>query len=67
MSKRSPKSLEGKLEIVQLLLKHEQSISQLSEQYKVSDKTIQSWKVKYEKFGIDVLRNPKLGRDTLLN
>ncbi|MGY3781958.1 hypothetical protein ACWH5J_12630, partial [Streptococcus gallolyticus] len=30
-----------------MLLKHEQSISQLSEQYEVSDKTIQSWKVKY--------------------
>lgn len=35
MSKRSPKSLEEKLEIVQLLLKHEQSVSQLSEQYNV--------------------------------
>ena len=59
MSKRSPKSLEEKLEIVQLLLKHEQSISQLSEQYEVSDKTIQSWKVKYEKFGIDGLKESK--------
>lgn len=51
MSKRSPKSEEEKLEIVQLLFSHEKSISQLSKQFKVSESTILSWKLKYEKDG----------------
>ncbi|WP_420781333.1 transposase, partial [Streptococcus canis] len=51
MSKRSPKSEEEKLEIVQLLFSHEKSISQLSKQFKVSEPTILSWKLKYEKDG----------------
>lgn len=48
MSKRRPKSVEEKLEIVLSLLRQEQSITQLSHHYKISDKTIQSWKMKNE-------------------
>ena len=59
MSKRSPKSVEEKLEIVHLLLNQEQSVSQLSKQYQVSERTIQSWKMKYEKFGVDGLRESR--------
>ncbi|KHD46107.1 transposase [Streptococcus hongkongensis] len=51
MSKRSPKSVEEKLEVVQLLLTHEKSISQLSKQCGVSESVIKSWKAKYEKAG----------------
>ena len=40
MSKRSPKSVEEKLEIVLSLLNQTKSISQLSHHYKVSDKII---------------------------
>ncbi|MGV3010918.1 helix-turn-helix domain-containing protein, partial [Streptococcus thoraltensis] len=59
MSKRSPKSVEEKLEVVRLLLNQEQSLTQLSKQYQVDDQTIQSWKMKYEKFGIDGLRESR--------
>ncbi|MGT2715456.1 IS3 family transposase [Streptococcus respiraculi] len=41
MSKRSPKSVEEKLEIVCLLLNQEQSLTQLSKQYQVDNQTIQ--------------------------
>lgn len=40
MSKRSPKSVEEKLEIVLSLLREEQSITQLSYHYKISVLTI---------------------------
>ncbi|OHY30398.1 transposase [Streptococcus parauberis] len=56
MSKRSPKSAEEKLEAVQLLLNHEKSPSQLSKLYGVSEPTIKSWEVKYEKKGVDGLK-----------
>ena len=56
MSKRSQKSEEEKLEIVQLLFSHKKSISQLSNQFKVSKSTILSWKLKYEKDGVDGLK-----------
>ena len=56
MSKRSQKSEEEKLEIVQLLFSHKKSISQLSKQFKVSKSTILSWKLKYEKDGVDGLK-----------
>ncbi|WP_422802298.1 helix-turn-helix domain-containing protein [Streptococcus thoraltensis] len=46
ISKRSPKSVEEKLEVVRLLLNQEQSLTQLSKQYQVDDQTIQSWKMK---------------------
>lgn len=51
MSKRSPKSVNEKLEIVQRLLNHEKSVSQLSKLYGVSESAINSWKMKYEKDG----------------
>ena len=51
MSKSSPKSVEEKLEIVQRLLNHEKSVSQLSKLYGVSELAINSWKMKYEKDG----------------
>lgn len=59
MSKRSPKSVEEKLEIVCLLLNQEQSLTQLSKQYEVNVRTIQSWKMKYEKSGIDGLKESR--------
>lgn len=43
MLKRSPKSVDEKLEIVQLLFSHKKSISQLSKQFKVSESTILSY------------------------
>lgn len=49
MSKRSPKLVEKKLEIVCLFLNQEQSLTQLSKQYQVNHQTIQSWKMNYEK------------------
>ena len=42
MSKRSPKLVEEKLEVVHLLLNQEQSVGQLSKQCQVSKQTIQS-------------------------
>lgn len=59
MSKRSPKSVEEKLEVVRLLLNQEQSLTQLSKQYEVNVRTIQSWKMNYEKFGIDGLKESR--------
>lgn len=59
MSKRSPKSVDEKLEIVQLLLSHKKSISQLSKQFKVSKLTILSWKMKYEKDGVDGIKESR--------
>ena len=56
MSKRSPKSVEEKLEIVQLSLNGKKSTSQLSQLYGVSESTIQYWKVTYKKFGIEGLK-----------
>lgn len=48
MSKRSPKSVGEKLEIVLLYLNHHKSISYLAEQSRVSYKTIQEWIRKYK-------------------
>lgn len=59
MSKRSPKSAEEKLEAVQLLLNHEKSPSQLSKLYGVSEPTIKSWEVKYEKKGVNGLKESR--------
>lgn len=56
MSKRSPKSVEEKLEIIQLYLTHEYSISQLVKLYQVSEPSIKQWTNRYEKNGIDGLR-----------
>ncbi|MGY3781913.1 helix-turn-helix domain-containing protein, partial [Streptococcus gallolyticus] len=38
------------------LLNHEKSVSQLSELYGVSESAINSWKMKYEKNGVDGLK-----------
>ena len=51
MSKRSPKSVEEQLEIVQRLLNHEKSVSQLSKLYGVSESAINSLVRKFEKDG----------------
>ena len=59
MSKRSPKSVEEKLEIVQRLLNHEKSVSQLSKLYGVSESAINSWKMKYEKDGVVGLKESR--------
>ena len=59
MSKRSPKSVEEKLEIVQWLLNHEKFASQLSEQYGVSESAIHSWVGKYKKNGVDGLQKSR--------
>lgn len=56
MSKRSPKSVEEKFEIIQLYLTHEYSISQLVKLYQVSEPSIKQWTNRYEKNGIDGLR-----------
>lgn len=55
MSKRSPKSVEEKLQCVQSYLNHEYSISQLIHKYQVSDFTIKSWVTKYQTEGIEGL------------
>lgn len=55
MSKRSPKSVGEKLEIVLLYLNHHKSISYLAKQSQVSYKTIQEWIRKYKQDGIDGL------------
>lgn len=59
MFKRSPKPVEEKLEAVQLLLNYEKSPSQLSKLYGVSEPTIKSWEVKYEKNGVDGLKESR--------
>lgn len=55
MSKRSPKSVGEKLEIVLLYLNHHKSIGYLAKQSQVSYKTIQEWIRKYKQDGIDGL------------
>uniref|UniRef100_UPI001386DF09 transposase n=1 Tax=Streptococcus sp. S784/96/1 TaxID=2653499 RepID=UPI001386DF09 len=48
MSKRSPKSVEEKPEIVNLYLEKGRSISSLIREYGVSDTTIRTWVRKYK-------------------
>lgn len=55
MSKRSPKSVGEKLEIVLLYLNHHKYIGYLAKQSQVSYKTIQEWIRKYKQDGIDGL------------
>lgn len=52
MSKRSPKSVDEKLEIILQYLNHEKSSTQLSRQYQIDSKTIERWKLNYQKFGV---------------
>ncbi len=59
MSKRSPKSVEEKLEIVNLYLEKGKSISSLIREYGVSDTTIRTWVRKYQQLGIAGLRESK--------
>ncbi|MFC5632087.1 MULTISPECIES: helix-turn-helix domain-containing protein [Streptococcus] len=56
MSKRIPKSVEEKLEIVNLYLEKGKSISSLIREYGVSDTTIRTWVRKYQQLGIAGLR-----------
>ncbi len=56
MSKSPPKSVKEKLEIIQLYLTHEYSISQLVTLYQVSESTIKRWINRYEKNGMTGLR-----------
>ena len=59
MSKRSPKSVEEKLEVVVAYLEQGQSISSLTRQFNVSEKAIRNWIRKYKQDGIDGLRESK--------
>ncbi len=56
MSKRIPKSVEEKLEIVNLYLEKGKSISSLIRESGVSDTTIRTWVRKYQQLGIAGLR-----------
>lgn len=56
MSKRSPKSVEEKCDIVQLLIKGERSVSQLAKQYRIAGTTVKRWRDKYQQYGIDGLK-----------
>lgn len=55
MSKRSPKSVEEKLEVVQLYLNEGKPISYLARRYKIDQSTIKCWLRKYRQDGIDGL------------
>ncbi|SNV44216.1 transposase [Streptococcus acidominimus] len=59
MSKRSPKSVEEKLEIVNLYLEKGKSMSILIREYGVSDTSIRTWVRKYKHLGIEGLRESK--------
>ncbi len=59
MSKRSPKSVEEKLEIVNLYLEKGKSISSLIREYRVSDATIRTSVRKYKHLGIAGRRERK--------
>ena len=56
MSKRNPKSVEEKLEVVHLYLEQEKSITTLTKVFGVSDDTIKDWVRKYQKDGIEGLK-----------
>jgi ISSth1 transposase len=49
MLKRSPKSVDEKLEVVFLYLGQGKSISTLIKMFRVSDETIRNWSCKYKK------------------
>lgn len=59
MSKRSPKSVEEKLEAVHLYLEQGQSISTLVMKFEVSESTIREWIRKYKQDGIDGLKESR--------
>ena len=59
MSKRSRKTVEEKLEIVQRYLSHKQSLSQLAKSNQVSDYAITQWVKRYQKDGRDILNESR--------
>lgn len=59
MSKRSRKTAEEKLEIVQQYLSHKQSLSQLAKSNQVSDYAITQWVKRYQKDGRDALNESR--------
>ncbi|WP_161979539.1 helix-turn-helix domain-containing protein [Streptococcus sp. S784/96/1] len=65
MSKRSPKSVEEKLEIVNLYLEKGRSISSLIREYGVSDTTIRTWVRKYKQLDEVLKRNQRTSRTRL--
>ena len=56
MSKRSLKSVEEKFEIIHLLITGEQSAYKLAKQYGIERTTIKGWRDKYQKYGLDGLK-----------
>ncbi|MGZ7144740.1 helix-turn-helix domain-containing protein, partial [Streptococcus pyogenes] len=56
MSKRSPKSLEEKLEVVLRYQKGERTAGQLAREYGISDDTVIDWMMKYQTNGIEGLK-----------
>ena len=56
MSKRSPKSVEDKLEIVHLYLEQGKSIATLTKVFGVSVSTIKDWVRKYQKDSMEGLK-----------
>ena len=56
MSKRNPKSVEEKLEVVHLYLEQGKSITTLTEAFGVSDDTIRNWVRKYQKDSMEGLK-----------
>lgn len=56
MSKRSPKSVSEKQEIVQLYQNHEKSLGQLRSEYGVSDSTLRRWVYQYKIYGLEGLQ-----------
>ena len=59
MSKRSPKSVEEKLEVVNLYLTHHQSISSLVKQFGITNTTLRKWVRRYEQDGVDGLKESR--------
>lgn len=55
MSKRSPKSVEEKLEVVQLYLNEGKSMGYLARKYEVGTTTVRDWIRKYKQDGMDGL------------
>ena len=59
MSKRSPKLVEEKLEVVREYLSHKQSVNWLSKNYQISKSTIREWIRKYKSQGVDGLQESR--------
>ena len=56
MSKRSPKSVEEKLEVVHIYLEQGKSISILTKAFEVNGDTIRNWIRKYQTEGVEGLK-----------